>query len=292
MFFGGWGETARERARQRHDHGLQPLKQVAHFRSWRETVTLAIAAEFPWGPIGSILRTYPGITAEQGMLLATDIRFTFGSGSAVDDRGRKFYPVPGNAAVVCAGDAIGGRVVANGIRDYCISRSGATRGDFLLGLQASARVAWARRRHPVQGLYLLFGICSEDGKPTIIRMMSSTDFAPLFVPGVCTVGDSQAEDAFRWHLGESMQEHIRRGNHLLSPFGWSTGVAASLDATLHQPDITRTVGGRVQLVILTKDGLKESSVSSTSGDPSDEKSWRTATIPLADANGCVEPGEK
>src|SRR3712207_2014289 len=69
-------------------------------------MTLAVAACFPWGRLKDARDSLPpGTDMHQGVILASDSRFTFVDGR-VSDQGRKLYVLSPDAAMVFAGDIV------------------------------------------------------------------------------------------------------------------------------------------------------------------------------------------
>jgi hypothetical protein len=252
-------------------------------------MTIAIAAEFPWGRVRSIIATYPGLTAEQGIVFATDSRFSFGANPAHDDLGRKLYAIARNAAVVFSGDVLDAQAVVTALREYGQKAPRTPTRTLLRDIQELCREALSDRPDPVYGIQLLIGICDVDGQTQIIRVTSESGFSPLIVPGVQVVGSKEAERAFLSHLDAIDREHADRGNYIRSTDGWNLQVVAALSSTLRQPGMTRVIGGRIQTVLLTREGMAEQGAAyvSAGGDPSDIRAWQTATLPLASVHGYV-----
>jgi hypothetical protein len=84
---------------------------------------------------------------------------------------------------------------------------------------------------------------------------------------------------------EIEQQHWDRNDNLsMDPNVWQMDVVAAMRAALEHPDRTRTIGGRIQSITITKDGSREQQVSwvGEGGDPTKEADWTQATVPLAD----------
>lgn len=89
-------------------------------------MTLAVAACFPWGKLGRMRWAQPNIVnLEQGVILATDSRFTIGA--AHDDAGQKLYPLARNAVAVFAGDVLAAQRALNDAKTYLIRRGGSVK---------------------------------------------------------------------------------------------------------------------------------------------------------------------
>ena len=85
------------------------------------------------------------------------------------------------------------------------------------------------------------------------------------------------------------EERWENQNVDMDPAVWQMDIAISLFWAIEQPSHTPTIGGRVQSIVVTKDGAREQSFSRVAegGDPTNEADWETVTERLSDTKAYV-----
>ncbi len=248
-------------------------------------MTIAVAAVFPRGQVLSILAALPGAIVDQGIVFASDSRFSWGNDPMHEDYGRKVHRLARNAAAVFAGDVLGGQAVIDALRTFGLERQPNAGGVDPGELQRVAKEAWKARENPRGVGQFLVGIVSPQGYPLILRLTSKADFWPLVLPGVQVIGVEEAGAAFRQHLDAIDNDEAQKGKFALKPLDWNGRVVAALDAALRQPGMSGQVGGRIQTIVVTKDGTIEPEIWTLrlDQDPTDPRSLNQITLRTSDA---------
>jgi hypothetical protein len=250
-------------------------------------VTVAIAACLPLQPPGGGLGWHPDQSA---VVLATDSRFSIVGGDGKkqrhDDQGRKLYVLGPDAALVFTGDVGAGQRVVSDLLDYKRRRRNPPLGDPARAASLLIRQAFERRKGTAarqmaqRRLDVLIGERNPVGIARIAKYSDVDGFRCRFSYTVEAVGSRAACTAFRNELQALLTERFLGGRWSLDPVSDQVFLVAALRNAIRAPGAGDSVGGLVQTVLITKEGVNQLTFSSTSGDPMDPSSWETATIPV------------
>jgi len=235
---------------------------------------------------------------DQGVILATDSRFTYGK-TRYDDKGRKVYPLANDACGVFAGDVLSAQRALGDIHRYLARRPTPRRGDpvdvarwFLRRAhdREQARARDGKSRAAPGPLYVLVGSCSPGGEASVARFSSQSGFSPIHLLGVEAAGWPEDIAVFKRRLLEFEQQRWERGNDLsIDPAAWQGDVVMAMLSALEDPGRSRTIGGQIQSYTITKDGPSEHQIGwvGQTGNPMNEADWTRATVPLAEVQAAV-----
>ena len=259
-------------------------------------MTLAVAACFPWGRLKSFRdRLPPGQVLEQGVILATDSRFSFGPAAPPDDYGRKLYPLTASTGLVYAGDVtLAQRGVAAIVR-YIRRRRTRSRvdpaldvGRILKALRNTESERVRLRRRPgstadIDPLFFLLGTCDRNANAYITRYSYGSDFSPLTLLGVEALGFPEDIAVFKKTLLDLEAERWQKGELPVDPVPWQFDVLSAVRSAMSSPRRTRSIGGRIQSLVITKNGTREMNISvlREGGNPITSNDWSDVSIPMA-----------
>jgi len=246
-------------------------------------MTVAVAAEFPWGRLRQIVESIPGSTLASGgaVILAADTRWTYGD-RPPEDLGQKVWSIAPAVGAVFAGDVRSAEEALTKLRRAYRRGKPARPQEFAeIASRVLQRVYSQHRakRGKVDPLYFLIGMANLGGQTAVLYLSYTNGFKPLFLRGVHAIGCAEACDRFRAALDRAVAESAKDGSSWPMEIDvWAMMVAATLKVDVIDQDIDATVGGWVQLLILDRNGSRTVSISSTGGDPMDAASWDEATV--------------
>lgn len=249
-------------------------------------MTLAIAAEFPWGEWRAILDSAPG-RFERSIILAADTRWSYDDGRAPLNTGRKLWLFGRQVGIVLAGDVWCGEDALGRLREegqdakFTGVRDVADMAESIFRETYASHLEYAKagKRPPCQRLFFLAGIVDKDGYTAVIRFSSDADFRPIFLQGVHAIGVPSAIEAVRKDLIERVGRPRTNRNLTPDPVPWALEVAGALDEVISSGE-EDSVGGKVQLAVGTKEGWSEPGVSilEQGGSLLENDDWRDATV--------------
>ncbi len=252
-------------------------------------MTLAIAAEYPWGHWRDGLRGAK--FAGAAIILAADTRWSYSNGQ-VRDEGRKLWTLGTQTGLVLAGDVWAGE---EGIRKlFEVGKdekfSNATEVANLAAdvfrntYRTHLKEADAQRRPPCGPLYYLMGLVDRDRNTALVRLSSEAEFHPLFLEGVHAIGVPSAREIARDYLLRRMMNETNFGkNRAVDPAPAALAVAGAIDEVIGSR-AESSVGGWIQLVIGDDDGWREigMSVLESGADAEVNDNWTERSRPLSE----------
>lgn len=229
---------------------------------------------------------------DQGVFVASDSRFNLSAGGEIDD-GRKVYPLAPTAACVFAGDILSAQRSIRQIRTYLERRPAGSGADVSGPIGRIIRDEYERERarwrspsgkpagvHKVGPLFILVGYVTRAGSAGIVRYSSYANFRPIHLLGVEVVGWPADVEAFKTALLRIEAERWQEQRTDVDPKRWCFDVVAAVTDSLRSPSRSRTIGGLVQCVTVTKTGIVEHAISATSDDPMVAENWTTRTVSI------------
>ncbi len=232
-------------------------------------MTLSVAAVFPWGALAQLRGQ--GINVPQAVVFLTDSRWTImNSARPALDIGRKLFPIAKDAAAVYAGDVEGG--------EYCIEqlaweigRSSSRNGKHFLRIAedtfkrtyADLKRRRMQQRKELHPLYILIGACRPEGVASLSYLSSESKFVPKPLTGVCAIGAPQARQAFAAALNGEAQKNKGMFDTSTAVDGWAGKLATLLSSQVITSSADTTVGGKVQLGLIDKNGFRHVHIART-----------------------------
>lgn len=256
-------------------------------------MTVAIAAEFPWGEWKDVLSSLsPKGRFRGAIILAADTRWSY-EGRPPEDKGRKLWILGGQVGLVLAGDVWSGEEGIAKLREAGNNASFAGPRDVTDLAEKVLRETYAAHKEAAHRgqraccgpLYYLMGMVDRHGATTLVRFSSEGNFSPIFLSGVHVIGVPSARAAVRESLLEAGK--VKDGDGL-SPDdveAWALSIAGVLDNVI-QAGSEFSVGGRVQIAIGTSEGWREigTSILDAGTDAEVHSNWRDASYPLHELN--------
>lgn len=253
-------------------------------------MTLAIAAEYPWGHWRDALPRGAKF-AGAAVILAADTRWSYSDGR-VRDEGRKLWTLGTQTGLVLAGDVWAGE---DGIRKlFEIGKDERfTNATQVATLAADVfsdtyhmhlKEAAAQRRPPCGPLYYLMGLVDKERNTAIVRLSSEAEFHPVFLEGVHAIGVPSAREKARDYLLRRMMNETNFGKNLSTdPVPAALAVAGAIDEVVGSA-AEPSVGGWIQLVIGENDGWREigMSVLEANADAEVNDNWKDRSRPLSE----------
>src|SRR5207245_1196035 len=88
-------------------------------------------------------------------------------------------------------------------------------------------------------------------------------------------------EAFERQIYRSAAQHWKAGDRLLTPDQWAAEAVVGMKAALVNPKRTDTIGGLVQAVIITREGIRAPGLKWVveGGDPMKESDYEALTTP-------------
>jgi len=247
-------------------------------------MTLAIAAEFPWGEHRRILDSLPfrSTTIDGAIILAADTRWSYDDGSVKND-GRKLWVLGEHLGILLAGDVW---AAEEGIRRL------RTAGRTVKFTSANEVVALAaktfadtysahHRARPNPGpVHYLLGFVDSLGRTALARLSSDGGFNPIWLRGVNAIGIKAACDAVAQNLNVATESEGFQND---DPTTWALRVVGAIDSVI-QDGTQPTVGGAVQWVLGTKRGWEQIGTSALDPDTDFlvDSNWRDTSARLED----------
>lgn len=245
-------------------------------------MTVAVAAEFPWGLLRRVAESLPGNGLASGgaVILAADTRWTYGD-RPPEDMGQKLWHIGPAVGAVFAGDVRAAEEALTKARRALRSANWNTLaqlGDVAGRVFQRVYLRHQAKRPDCGPLYFLVGTANVHGQTAVVYFSHANGFSPLFVRGVNAVGSTAGCAQFRQRLESTVAQSLeRRGSWPLEIDVWAMLVTAALKGGVIDEAVDATVGGWVQLLIVDRTGLRTIRVSSTSGDPIADP-WVEATL--------------
>lgn len=255
-------------------------------------MTIAIAAEFPWGYWREA--RLPGASfASSGVILAADTRWSWDNGRDPHNAGRKIWTFGERAAVVLSGDVWAGEDAVQRLRQ--IGRRGpfnspshlinAAEGAFQGAYTRHIRLAARHQRPPCHRLWFLMGIVDAKGKSLVVRFASDASFRPIVLQGVNAIGVTDAVRRAKEYLEGDALNGTDLGKRLTATYEeWAIATSGCIAEAIRSGE--QKIGGHVQMIIGDADGWKEMMV----GESQDGDSWVDQTAPLDTLNSAKNLG--
>lgn len=252
-------------------------------------MTIAVAAEFPWGQWRAVTDSLPSGHWERSVILAADTRWSYADQDP-EDSGRKLWTIGRQVGLLLAGDVWSGRECIAQLREEGQNARFRRASDVTALAEEVFRRTYrahresAERNHgpKIGPLYFLMGLVDANSYTALVHFSSAADFRPIFLSGVQCIGIPTARKAARTFLLE--QEGKISSGEGIDPNAdpWAIKVAAVVDAII-QTGTEASVGGRVQVAVGDKNGWHEVGVSilGDGGNPSVEDDWRDVSCPLS-----------
>lgn len=262
-------------------------------------MTVAIAAEFPWGDWRKVTASLPFGHWERAVFLAADTRWSYAD-RGPQDRGRKLWTLGRQVGLVLAGDVWSGEEGINRLREAGQNAQFRRATDVTTLAEKVFRETYrvheekSRRgeRPKLELLHYLMGVVDTNSYTALVRFSSEADFRPIFLSGVHCIGIPNARESARKFLLEE-EGNIKSGENLdPNPDIWAMKVAVAIDNII-QTRTEPSVGGHVQLVVGDKNGWREVSVSvlreGVTGDIGSDD-WRDASCSLSSLISAEDSG--
>jgi hypothetical protein len=245
-------------------------------------MTVAVAAEYPWGRVRQVVESIPGSSLESGgaVILAADTRWTYRD-RLPEDMGQKVWCIGPAVGAAFSGDVRSAEEALTKLRR--LLRRAKWRMPQEFGAIASPVFQRVYSRHRAERadcgpLYLLVGMANSRGQTAVVYFSHTNGFSPLFLRGVNAIGWPPACDQFRERLERVVAEQLESGKSWPREIDvWAMLVTAALKRGVIDEGVDAKVGGLVQLLIVDRDGSRTVEVSSTGGDPMKAESWVQAT---------------
>jgi hypothetical protein len=252
-------------------------------------MTVAIAAEFPWGEWRKVTDSLPFGHWERAVFLAADTRWSYCDGGR-EDRGRKLWTLGRQVGLVMAGDVWSGEEGIRRLREaaqnarfrHATDVAALAEKVFRETYRVHEERAGRNERLKPDGLRYLMGLVDANAYTALVLLSNETSFRPTFLSDVQCIGMPTARDSARKFLLEQEGKMKSRDNLDRDPTTWAIKVAAAVDSIIVS-GTEPSVGGGVQLVVGDKNGWREVPVSilRDGGSPEVASDWRDATYPLA-----------
>jgi hypothetical protein len=245
-------------------------------------VTVAVAAEYPWGLVRQVVESIPDSSLATGgaVILAADTRWTY-QDRPPEDLGQKVWSIAPAVGAVFSGDVRAAEEALTKL--HRVSRRAKWRSPQEFGGIASRVVERVYSRHRGKRaecgpLCFLIGMANLRGETAVLYFSHTSGFRPLFLRGVNAIGWRSACDQFRERLERAVAEQLESGKSWPREIDvWAMLVTAVLKRGVIDEGTWPTVGGWVQLLIVDRTGSRTISVSRTSGDPMVDP-WIEATV--------------
>jgi hypothetical protein len=251
-------------------------------------MTLAIAAEYPWGRWRDISDSMPGHFA-RSIIIAADTRWSIEKSSPVEV-GRKIWTLGRQTGIVMAGDVWAGEEAVSRLRRdgkdalFKSDRDVVDMCEVMFRETYSLHLQKAKegKRVPCHKLWFLVGFVDREGCTALARFASDADFRPIYLKGIHAIGVPSAITRVRQDLIARIGEPSKNSNLSPDPMDWAMHLANAISEVIAS-NSEPSVGGRVQMVIGTKDGWTEHALSSLAAgaDAEDPGAWIDTTYPLA-----------
>ena len=245
-------------------------------------MTVAVAAEYPWGRLRQIVESLPGSSVATGgaVILAADTRWTYDD-RPPEDLGQKLWCIAPCVGTVFAGDVRAAEEALTKLqRVYRRAKPALPQQFAAIASRVFQRVYSRHRAKRVDcgPLYFLVGMANLRGQTAVLYLSHTNGFSPLFLRGVNAIGSRQGCAQFRQALEDAVRESLESGRSWPMEIDvWAVLVTAALKLGVIDEGIDAKVGGLVQLLIVDRDGSRTVEVSSTGGDPMKADSWVQAT---------------
>ena len=224
-------------------------------------MTLAVAGICPWGAWPVWYRSM-GLSAIEHVILATDSRWSERRGSRTRpllDVGKKLYRIGTHAAVVYAGDILSAHDGIKRLRRVHRRARDPGEAEMLKMASASFQLCHAkhmRTRIATEPLHVLLALGLPRVGVRLYYMGYETNFRAERRNVVTALGEEMAKEAFFRSLGEGIGVWWEERKPLDRVTDWAIAISGSLDAAAQSP-ASKTVGGKVQLGILSQDGFTD-----------------------------------
>ena len=261
-------------------------------------MTLGVAGVCPWGPFVGQFKAY-GLQIREAVILATDSRWSVG-GQPLLDVGKKLYQVGPAVGAIYAGDVAAAYSGITALRQaYDRAKPQCIEALEKLSQWAFAR-SFERERasRAAQGsrcgsVFYVLGVGSRAEGVALLKLESLAGFKPEAVKGVVMIGWPTARDAFAQFLASGLDKWYRAHKVADQVTDWAIAVTGSLDQVI-RAQRERTVGGKVQLAVVSPDGFAPLQIISLDkvADPPEEDVWRTVTVdsPLRELPEALDRG--
>ena len=236
-------------------------------------MTIAAGALWPWwGEAGMPSPPVRGLRP-QAAILVCDSRWTIKGGKAVwhEDTAQKMFQIARNAGAVYAGHAEAGEEALNRLAAR-FSKGRAKKDQ--LGMARGLFKAVYDRHNTTEPLRIILGHCDPAGFAGLTYFGAENGFAPEPVEGVSVIAFSESEEAFRHGLAEVIKETVWGGKGgRFSPDNAALSVGIAMYNFVIEPGQDSTVGGGVQLGMVTHEGFKKLAMV-TNRAPTEKSGWR------------------
>lgn len=264
-------------------------------------MTLSIAAKYPWGELRKLTVFERGLP--QAIIFATDSRWTkYYPNNQYDfeDVGTKIFNLTDDSGVVYAGDVQSGEQCVNELRKKLKSKSERSfKVSMYTAQQTFQRVYQYHKRSrktKVFPLWFLIGVCDKVGNASLMSF-SSPKFNPIFIEGIYGVGVREAYIDFEKALNDEVKRVVKEEFDERSKFpalltlqvpvknnAETIGMVIAAIMQTRVVDVAEysTIGGAVQYVTITRDGIKASGISWTKDPTGATDTWHKITPSLGE----------
>jgi len=262
-------------------------------------MTIAVGAKYPWGDLKRL--PPPGSNIPEAVILASDSRISQKlSGHFVpkSDSGTKLIQLGNDAAAVYAGFSKAGELCLDELRCKLSKQdnpnSARSRKIAQETFQKVYRhqIASMKLRPDDAPLYIILGACNKRGQAELYRFRYNAGFIPESITGLKAIGWENTVSVFNELLQNELQKQVEKELSLRRKYPQvpmascvpmpvkdahvAILIAAILNKVIESGSDT-TIGGMIQCVLITTEGVSFPGISSTT-DPSNEgPGWTRVT---------------
>ena len=252
-------------------------------------MTLAIGVKYPWGELNKLFT--PATRPPNAIILASDSRWTYKSATVPhEDIGTKLFKISNSVGAVYAGSAKVGEQCIDELRLQLPKRkSPSYQLDPLLAQEVFQRVykiyLASKKLSPNKCfLYILIGVCNQLGEAELYLFEYYDNFIAKPMNQPKGIGMSNAVKQFNTILNDELKNQVEEklsmyrrlpkipiANVLpmtIEPHHAAIYITASLNRII-ESEFEKTVGGKVQCVVITAEGITLPMISYTQNPAND-----------------------
>lgn len=222
-------------------------------------MTLTVGVVCPWPAFADRLRPY-GLGVDPFVVLATESRWSTQSRGVtrkLHDKGKKLYKLDERVAAAFAGDVTAGHDAIRLLERKLRQTNGRSWKSVRSLAEESVRKVYRReqknrRGEPCGPLHVLVSCANEREGVDLFYCGTNSGFRAKSSVTVETCGDQIASKAFRATLTHGLRRLYEDVQFFIQPSEWGCAISASVDSATRTTG--ETVGGKVQLILVTRSG--------------------------------------
>ncbi len=263
-------------------------------------MTIAVSAKFPWDNLNKLFPVKA--KGGEGIVLISDCRITQKLGSRYfckSDMGTKIFQLGTDVAAVYAGISSIGEKCIDELR-YALARQQPGSANSIKTAQKvfqnvyTHNLALIKLKPQEAPLYFMIGACSKHGKAELYRSSYNSDFALEHIVGLNVIAWTTTKNMFNNLMNRELGHQAKLAKYQYShlknlpefqKYDTQTSINIEQLGILMVSVLTRviefsqdeTVGGKVQCVLITRNGVITPIMSYTTNGTNQGAEWIQAT---------------